>query len=206
MLLVDLKHDYFGSYPAALDDHDSVHLRGIVGALVERGREELRSEGLTDDAITFEGEVEMRYAGQHHEIPVRIAPHEFDDPNYPQTLAARLNERHNELYGFSLPNASSELLGVKVSAYGARPKPELALSTNGSGATPAAKDSRSIYLHAAGEFADVPIFDADALRSGTVVHGPAVLESETTTILVPEGHLMRCDRLGSYVLTRREPT
>jgi N-methylhydantoinase A len=206
MLLVDLKHDYFGSYPAALDDHDPEQLRSIVGALVERGREELRGEGVADDAMIFEGEVEMRYAGQHHEIPVRISPHELDDPNYPALLAARLHERHDELYGFSLPHASSELLGVKVSALGARPKPELAPSANGSGATPAAKESRSIYRQAAGEFGEVPIFDADALQSGAVVPGPAVLESETTTILVPEGFLMRCDSLGSYVLTREEPT
>ena len=204
MLLVDLKHDYFGSYPAPLKGHDSEQLRSIVRSLVDRGREELRTEGVAEDAMMFEGEVEMRYAGQHHEIPVRISPNELEGADYARTLAARLNERHDELYGFSLPDSPAEMLGVKVSAYGARPKPDLSLSTGAGARVPAPKASRSIYLPSTGAFAEVPIFDGNDIQSGAVVPGPAVLESETTTIFVPDGYTTRCDSLGSYVLTRGE--
>jgi N-methylhydantoinase A len=133
-----------------------------------------------------------------------LAPRELEEPDYANVLAARMHQKHDELYGFSLPDASSELLGVRVSAYGARPKPELALRANRSGRTPAPKDSRSVYLPSSGEYASVPIFDANQLRTGDFVRGPAVLESETTTILVPDGFAMHCDSLGSCVLTREE--
>jgi len=49
---------------------------------------------------------------------------------------------------------------------------------------------------------EVPIYDADLIGPGAALTGPAVLESETTTIFVPAYFEMRCDELGSYVLER----
>jgi N-methylhydantoinase A len=94
------------------------------------------------------------------------------------------------------------MLGVRVSALGARPKPDLSLASRAGSATPHPKSTRAVYDHSAGSFIEAPIFNADEIESGASLPGPAVLESETTTILVPEGFTMRCDEFGSYVLTR----
>ena len=96
------------------------------------------------------------------------------------------------------------MLGVRVSAFGARQKPQLALAAWTASAAPEPKSLRSVYLHSKRSFVDVPIYDADGIQTHDVVAGPAVLESATTTILVPEEYTMQCDQLGSYVLRREE--
>lgn len=202
MLLVDLKHDFFGSYPTALDDHDPEHLRALVSDLVERGRAALGEEDVADEAMTFEGVVEMRYFGQHHEIPVAFDPAELERDDYPALLLDRLDREHNERYGFSLRDSSSELLGLRVSSYGARPKPNVAAAAAAFAGEVAPKATREVYLPSTGSFAEASIYDADQIGPGAALAGPAVLESETTTIFVPDTFRMECDSFGSYVLER----
>lgn len=48
---------------------------------------------------------------------------------------------------------------------------------------------------------DAPVFAADVLPAGAIVAGPAILDSETSTIVVPPGDSLQADGLGNFLLT-----
>ncbi len=48
---------------------------------------------------------------------------------------------------------------------------------------------------------ETPVFDAAALAAGAIVAGPAILDSETSTIIVPPGDSLRADGNGNFLLT-----
>ena len=66
---------------------------------------------------------------------------------------------------------------------------------------PAPKRTRRC-LFAAG-WIDTPCYDGARLLAGHAIPGPAIIEEQATTIVVPDGFACTVDVSGSYVLTRR---
>jgi N-methylhydantoinase A len=60
-----------------------------------------------------------------------------------------------------------------------------------------------VCLDARTGFTDTPIYDYRQLRAGHVITGPAVIEVETTTVVVPPRMSGTVDRLGNlHIITR----
>ena len=55
------------------------------------------------------------------------------------------------------------------------------------------KSRRQVFLSA---WIDVPVYDFAGLASGQVVAGPAIVESDTTTVLLRAKEAARFDRRG----------
>jgi N-methylhydantoinase A len=51
-----------------------------------------------------------------------------------------------------------------------------------------------------GDFKQSDIYDADLLRPGNVIHGPAVIEARDTTVVLPPGMKCTIDRYLSGVI------
>ena len=67
----------------------------------------------------------------------------------------------------------------------------LVSKTLGAGVGP--KTERSVYL---GGWTRVPVFDFVGLAADQVVRGPAIVESDTTTVLLRDGDTGRFDARG----------
>ena len=63
---------------------------------------------------------------------------------------------------------------------------------------------RPVFDERAGGFLETAIFDGAAMRPGDFVDGPAVIEEETTTVVVGSGERCAVDRLDNYLITFRE--
>jgi N-methylhydantoinase A/acetophenone carboxylase len=66
--------------------------------------------------------------------------------------------------------------------------------------TSARKGERPVYWPQARDFRATPIFTYESLRPGNVVEGPAVIEGEYTTIVVPPAMLFTTDTQGLGIL------
>jgi N-methylhydantoinase A/acetophenone carboxylase len=64
----------------------------------------------------------------------------------------------------------------------------------------ARKGERGVYWPQAHDFCATPIFAQESLRPGNVVEGPAVIEGEYTTIVVPPAMLFSVDAQGLGIL------
>jgi N-methylhydantoinase A/acetophenone carboxylase len=81
------------------------------------------------------------------------------------------------------------------------PKPVLRESAlEGEDAKAAITGSRRAYWPETGEWVETSLYDADSLRPGHVVDGPAVVEAPLTTIVVPPGMRYSIDSYGLGVL------
>jgi N-methylhydantoinase A len=79
-----------------------------------------------------------------------------------------------------------EIVNVRVSAIGRRPKPSFPKleARNGGATAPVAR--RQVYFHGKG-FVDCPIYDRAGLLAGDEVSGPAIIEEGVATTLLEHG-------------------
>ncbi len=157
---------------------------------------ELAQEHLPTGNLMLQRFAALQFKGQAHtvRIPVTDADLEPDDGG------ERIVERFTDLYearygrGTAYRQAGVEVLTFSVEATAGLPvpKPE-PVPSEGIDASHAAKGSRPVYLHELGRFEDVAVIDAERLRPGNELVGPAVVEAPDTTVLVHAGQRLWVD-------------
>lgn len=206
MLRTDLRHDLVRSYATlfAADRLDRQRLAGLISEMRDEGRGMLVAEGISNEKHRVSYALDLRYAGQYHEVRVDDVPETMlAKPDF-NTIKEMFHRAHDRLYGYALNEGDTavELVNVRLCAIGLTEKPAIAaepvLPDDPSGSL---KGRRPVYLPGRQEIADVPVYDGDLLRHGNRLDGPAIVESPVTTILVPDGFGLWMDALGTAVLT-----
>jgi N-methylhydantoinase A len=199
MLMTDLKHDVVKSFIAGLDEIGREDLTAEAEALAERGREILRGENVPEDRMRILTEAEVRYVRQYHEVSLPLLPLE--------DVAERFHAEHHRLFGYHLAEEKTplELINLRVRAIGITDKPKLR-SGESAGPDPshARKGERDVWVPEEGGFARIPVYDGHALLGGNRIAGPAVLEQENTTLFVSGAFDVLVDKMGSFVVYRRD--
>ena len=108
------------------------------------------------------------------------------------TIALQTHTRHEALYTYSQPDQDVVLVNARASIIGRLPAASV-VSGDGGAAQAAVKSRRRVHL---GRWTEVPVFDFAALAAGQVLTGPAIVESDTTTVLLREGDTARFDARG----------
>ena len=67
------------------------------------------------------------------------------------------------------------------------------------------RSSRDVHFVETGASCRCPIYAAEDLGSGSRMPGPAVIEQQDATLIVPTGWQLKMDRVGMLTLCR-EPT
>ncbi|MBI4518188.1 MAG: hydantoinase/oxoprolinase family protein [Deltaproteobacteria bacterium] len=171
--------------------------------LEAEGRAELAAEGFAANRVSVERWANLRYHLQLTEVEVPLPA----GPLAPRTaaeLVRRFDTRYAELYGAGagFKDAGRDLISQLVKVRGRTPKGRLeAVPLDSPHSAYARKGVRPLHL-GAGTVVDTPLYDGDALRAGNVVAGPAVLEMQGTTVLVPPGYQAEYD---AYRNIRLEP-
>ncbi len=196
MLNTDIKYDFFRSYPVSLDRLDLDELRSILDDLAGQGRDKLHDQGMPTDAVEIQYSADMRYLDQIYEVTVPLPDPTLPDSEFIARLTDNFHSRYQELYSYNQQDQEVRLVTLRVAAIGKLPR--IAQSDqrlDDSAAHPVG--SRRIYL---GEWQDAPTYAADALPAGAEIDGPAILESEFTTILVWPGDRATVDAMGGVEL------
>ena len=192
MLSTDLKYDFSRSYPASLNTIDLGQVRAIVAELEAQGRAKLHDQGVTVDDVEVFTSADMRYLDQIYEVPVPLPDLERDDEPFLSEWESNFHQRYQELYSYRQQDQEVRLVTLRVTVVGRLPRVSLpdALPRGG---VAGAKQTRRVYF---GEWLDVPVYDIDTLSPGVEINGPAVLETEFTTVVVEVGDRVTMDRMG----------
>lgn len=184
--VADVKHTYLASYTATLPRLDPTRLNELFLELERRGKADLGEEGFAEEDIVLERSVEMKYVDQVHECNVSIPRFEVTAERLPEIEDA-FHRRHEALYTYCERDNMPELINVEVNVYGRSPEP-LAPEVSANGGTPPApREERTAYFHEFREYRPTPVYTGATLQPGHTVDGPAILEEETTTIVVFPG-------------------
>lgn len=190
LLTTDVKRDAANTIMRPLTELDATELDARFGELERAGAEELRREGLPDDAIEFVRQVDLRYIGQSFELTIPAG----------DGMAERFHAEHDRTYGFSAPAEPVECVSLRLSSIGriAKPPPR-PLDARGD-AEP--KERRQVFYAEAGGYVDCPIYDRYALAAGAAFEGPAVIEEFDSTTVVHPGYGVRVDEGGNLIIER----
>ncbi len=188
------------------DEVDVKELKDLYHSLEEEGAATLARQGVTEGEMRFIRGAEMRYSGQLHDIEVllpeirRGAPFAKEDL---KRLIQGFHERHKAIYGYSDPGMPSTIATLKLQAIGRRPPIELMKQTlSDRDPAPALKRKRRVYFKELGGFVDTPCYDAERLRHGNVVKGPAIIEHPQTTVVIPHEAELTVDAYENYEIAR----
>jgi N-methylhydantoinase A len=163
------RRDRSRSIVQSLDDLDSDTLKRVESKLAESAALEL---GIGAGDYEVEAAYELRYSGQAFELPV-TAEH--------ANLGTAFHAAHEERFGFSEPEASVELVTLRVSVS----TPPGQARTPGTSVGSASEKATRTTWFAGEEFSAVVVTNTPS--PGEEIAGPAVIEQSQTTIVVPPG-------------------
>jgi N-methylhydantoinase A len=185
LLAADEKHDAVRTHRqplSAVDVDDVEHTYEELEASV-------RDECSDPDAAVVSRRADLRYGGQSFELTVPA-----DRPFDPDTAARRFHAAHESTYGYRM-NESVDLVNVRVDAVVERPDPAVTYDAPGD----AVVDEREAHF-ADGSYATT-VYDRERLPPGETVAGPAVLEQDESTVVVPPAWEATVRVDGTLVLT-----
>jgi N-methylhydantoinase A len=175
----------------------------VERTLAELEREvsaELDRERVPDQRRQLDRSADFRFAGLATELTIPLA----DRSDTGLALAeatARFRERFAARFGFSRPTDHEvELVALRVSGRGLIPRPRLPEIVTLSQARPRAV--RDVHFVETGTSCPCPIYAAEDLGSGSRTPGPAIIEQQDATLVVPPGWQGRMDRVGLLALSR----
>jgi N-methylhydantoinase A len=200
LLLSDVHHDLRQTWLRPTHSVDPAELGERLAALESRARELLEASGFTDRAGRVDFEVDMRYRGQAYELTVPLPVGSAGGAALSQAERA-FHEAHHAAYGHDSPVEEVELVTLRARAVGPVDAPRW-VASNGLGPAPPA-GRRSIHTAAGpSEFA---VYERASLGEGARLEGPAVLEQEDSTVLVPPAWSLEVAAAETAVMTRRTP-
>jgi N-methylhydantoinase A len=191
MLASSLRSEVVRTHIGDASRLDPIAVRTTYREMEAEGRKRL-------DSASFAGTVrvrpaaDMRYGEQVFEVGVPLDGIDFDAPDLLQRMAEAFHARHEELYTYSLKDQEAVLVNARVTVIGELPalpqEPEVRQRPP---AEPLCQ--RRIYL---GGWREVSVYAFDALAPGQEIEGPAVVEAETTSVLLRPGNISRTTKLG----------
>ena len=181
MLATELRAEAVHSHIGETGRLDADTVRRLFGDLRSAGRE--RMAGWFDGRIVSRLSADMRYGEQIFEIDVPFTEQDLDAPDLLARLGRAFERRHEQLYTYSLEDQEPVLVNARVATVGLIPAPPAEPSASGS--SPAEpREERRIYLEG---WCSAPVFAFSELAAGQCIEGPAIVESDTTTVLLRPG-------------------
>ena len=188
----DITFDYRRSEIALVDDVRPDRLADAFGGLLARAEADLAAEGLEDAVLTTS--VDLRYAGQWHEIEVP-----FEAGSALTEAARQFEDAHERKWGHRRAEDAVEMTGVRVRAVSRTSKPTIAgveMQARGTDASV----RRATYFGVG--TVDTAVHDRGVLARGTSIPGPAIVEEPQTTTVVPPGLHLSVGDADELVVTR----
>ncbi|MFN3937191.1 MAG: hydantoinase/oxoprolinase family protein [Gemmobacter sp.] len=201
-IISDVKYNYMATAPLRLDN-DAAYARidALFGEIEDQGIAHLKADGFDEDRIRIRRSLDMRYVGQVHECTVEIGNFPVNAETIGQIIDA-FHRRHEQLYTYSERHSTVEVVNIESTVYGVVDKPARMELEPGDEPETALKGWRDAVFSADGSRTRTPIYDGGRLGAGARIAGPAVIEEETTTIVIEPGWTARLDPSGSYLITR----
>ena len=179
-------------------------LNDNIGELHRRARQELAEGGVHPDNMDIQVSLDMKYLLQINTVNMTIPLKD----EYTEDDAARLgglfDQAYTDLYGAgaAYPEAGRVISSYMIKGEGIvhdfAPSPA---PLAGKDPDAGAKGSRQAYFKDDG-FLETPLFDFAKLLPGNEVNGPAIIEADETTIVVPPGYNASLDGFKNIELVR----
>ena len=207
MLESDIRLDSVKTFYANIPGIDLDEFNRVINAAESKALKELIQEGVEEKKVTLLRYLDMRYAGQHHEVTVEIPNGCAIEKDHIERIADDFHAAHEKLYTYSTPETPLEIMNLRVTAVGAVEKTALKESSGSRGnAESALKEYRDVFFTGygdtveTGDFIKTPVYDRNLLKPGDRLAGPAVIEERITTVILHPGWELGIDTFGNIIM------
>jgi N-methylhydantoinase A len=191
MLTSDLRYEQSRTHFETGARTTAAEIRDMFAELETRATARLKA--CFGGEIAIERSAEMRYGEQIFEIDVPLDGIDFNSPSLISDIETRFHQRHEELYTYASRDQEVVFVNARLAAIGrvAVPEPKAIALTQASPCT--SRGRRKAYF---GAWREVDVFAFDDLRPGDRLSGPAIVEAETTTVVINEGDRLAVNAQG----------
>ncbi len=191
----DVRRDFVHVVMRQLDDDSAPVIRDGYRALEEQALAALKEEGFDASETSFGYELDLHYDGQQWDVRVALAPDAT-----PAEIRAVFEAEYDRQFGHTVPESRINVAKLRVVGIGKLP-PLVDPTYESTNAPVTPVETRPVYAESVGEFLDTPVYRGADLAHGQGFGGPAIIEEETTTILVGPDDCVAVDALNNYVIT-----
>ena len=187
-----IKESYVG---AELSDGLIEELKTVFARLENESRLMMLDQGVQEECVAALFKVHMRYAGSDTQLDVDFADQD--------ALRNGFEEAHKKRFGFVIEGKAMVVEAVSVEIIGITERvsdPVLEIEKN-----PVFSPVSAVQMYSYGEFHETPVFQREALKSGTCISGPAILIEKNTTIIIEPGWEGEITERDHLLLHRKIP-
>ncbi len=195
MGLADISAMREQSVESLLNEDAVGRLDKILALLTDEGEAELTAQGLELDDVDSVKKVHVRYQGTDTALIV--------DFGSIKAIKTQFEREHQKQFGFIAPEKQLMIEAVSVEVIVSNDdtlkEPDFPPSTQ---TTPTQLELAEVFM--AGSVHSTPIYDRDALRSGHIINGPAIIIESISTIVVEPGWQATVTNKNHLILDRVE--
>ena len=107
---------------------------------------------------------------------------------------------YEKTFGHVPPVGEIEIINIRVAASAQVAAGELTVASGKRGETHALKGKRRAWVGARARFEMLPVYDRYKLAIGVAVRGPAIVEEDSTTLILPPKSRAVVERSGNIVV------
>lgn len=193
-LISDIRRDHVLTRTIQVRNSSWQEIEKVFVKLDADARKALVSEGIEDKTIEMRRTIGMRYLGQSWELQVEV-PKGLKDT---KALEEAFSAVHLKRFGHTA-NDPTEIVNFRVAALGIVPKPDLPEKPKSS-APPKPSGSREVFF--GGKFVRTALYERDDLMAGQSIEGPAIIDENGATTVVPPGWKIGVLTYGDMLMER----
>lgn len=193
MLQTDVRHDFKETLYSFWDLMDVDTLNAAFVGLSKKGHTYLSGEGIEPENISFERAIDFRYYGQEYVLTILVP----DGPIDMGAVRARFDAAYDRQYGHSSPENRVEMANIRLAALGHLPRPD-----NAPPAPEVAKPAGTRNVFFDGTAQPTQVLDRNGIAEDDTIQGPAIIEENTATTLLPPGWQATLISGGHMTLTK----
>lgn len=194
-LLVDVRHDISKTYVKNAVDTTAAELLEQFAAMKKEAKILLEEEGISDESSTLMNYLDLRYKGQWRSLAIPV-PDDFESL---LPILESFHEEHAREFAFSDEDQPVEIYGLRVTAIGTVPKPELPQFEAQGQLEAALKETRPVYFN--NEFVEANVYNRELIPVGAVIEGPAIVDQLDTTTVIPTGFVAKVDAYKNIIIS-----
>jgi N-methylhydantoinase A len=164
---------------------------------------ELRHDGFSETQINLERAIDMRYAGEGHELTV-ASPAPALRASGIKGVRRSFDALHKSMFGHMAPDEPVEVVSYRVRGTGAVSAPSIPKFTpTGAALADALRTHREMRFDS--RSVTCPVYQRERLDVGVTVAGPAVLDQfDCTTVVCPD-QIATVDDWKNVIITEAAP-
>jgi N-methylhydantoinase A len=195
MLMADERHDLVRTHLAPLDDVDFDALVKTCTEMNEEAHGVLKQKNNVQTQFL----VDLRYVGQEFSLSVPVSIEQLEAADV-GTIRKTFDDLHERRYAHHAADEPVEMINIRLVAVGKRAGFEFPRMAH-DGGTAGKVDRRRVYMGRTDRPVDCAVYHRDRLASGSVIHGPALIQEYASTTVIFERD--RCDvsDTGELVIT-----